>query len=112
MNVEVLFLRPTTTSVMTVKSGLSLTDGGESWRVIGSCVTQTRVSDSDMSNNEGNAWSATHSTVSQKGFFLSSGLSCSRDVFEFEWYIIMPSTLTAVHSNDCLFTAWLTADCF
>lgn len=55
------------TSVKTVKAALSLTDGGESRRVIGSSVTQACVSDSDTSNNEGNAWSASHSTISQKG---------------------------------------------
>ena len=48
---------PPTTSVMSVKAALSLKDGGESWRVIGSSVTHDFVSDSDKSNNEGDAWS-------------------------------------------------------
>lgn len=49
-----------------VKAQLILTDGGESGRVIGSRVTHAGVNDSDMSNNQGNAWSASRSTISQR----------------------------------------------
>ena len=40
--------------------------GGGSGRVIGSRVTHTGVNDSDMSNNQRNAWSASRSSVSQR----------------------------------------------
>lgn len=49
-----------------VKAGPILTDGGGSERVIRSCVTHAGVNDSDMSNNQGNAWSAFRSSDSQR----------------------------------------------
>lgn len=52
-----------------------LTDGGGSGRVIGSRVTHAGVNDSDMSNNQGNAWSASRSSISQRERI--SGLSCA-----------------------------------
>lgn len=67
MTVEAFSLSPPSISVMTVEAALSLTDGGKSQRVIGSSVTHAYVSDSDTSNNEGNAWSPSHSTISLKG---------------------------------------------
>lgn len=51
----------------TLKAPLSVTDGVESWRVIGSSVTQPRLSGSDTSNNERNARSASRSTIPKKG---------------------------------------------
>lgn len=55
------------------RPGLILMDGGESGRVIGSCVTHPGVNDSDMSENQGNARSASRSTVSRRD--RTSGLS-------------------------------------
>lgn len=55
-------------SVTIVKAALSLKARGESCRVIGSSVTHAFVSDSDMSNNEGDAWSPSYSTISIKGY--------------------------------------------
>lgn len=63
------------TQVRAVKAGRPLTDGGESRRVIGSSVTHACLSDSHTSHNKGNAWSASHSTISQKGPI--SAIHCS-----------------------------------
>ena len=48
-------------SAKNVKAALSLKDG--SWRVIGSSVTHTFLSDSDKPNNKGDVWSTSHSTT-------------------------------------------------
>lgn len=62
-----------------VKAGLILTDGGESGRVIGSCVTHGAVNDSDMSKNQGNARSASHFTKG-KNLWSVTLRWCSRSV--------------------------------
>lgn len=49
-----------------LKAGPILTGGGGSGRVIGSRVTQAGVNDSDMSNNQGDAWSASRSSISRR----------------------------------------------
>lgn len=47
------------------RAGRILTDGGESGRVIGSCVTHAGVNDSDMSEDQGNARSASRPSLPQ-----------------------------------------------
>lgn len=87
------------------EAGPILTDGGGSGRVIGSHVTHAGVNDSDMSNNQGNVCSASHSSISQRERI--SGLSRAAAAVGLlgTAFIIHVDAFDGFHWHSCLFKA-------
>lgn len=88
-----------------VKAGPILTGGGGSGRVIGSRVTHAGVNDSDMSNNQGNAWSASRSSISQRERISGRSRAGAAAGLLGPAFIIHVDACDGFRSHSCLFKA-------